>query len=1094
MIDPKQQTLMPSPGMLATVRNRRAIVSAVDTYDSAAGRFHLVNLEYIDADGVPSDTLLWEREPGATLLEPNALPQVSARPAMSAVDFDALQRATRWTALSPFLGPDGLASSHWMPITSPLFGAVQVEDFQLVPLLKAMQMPRISLLLSDDVGLGKTIETGLILTELLQRRRIRRVLVMCTAALRTQWQQEMKDKFSLGFEIIDRAETHYLQKQFGLDANPWRTYPRIITSYYYLRQPDVLQQFIAACRQPAGSAQLPWDLLVVDEAHNLSPAAFGDDSDLAQMLREITPWFEHKLFLTATPHSGHTRQFTGLLELLDPIRFTQTSDLTDASKRRIREVVVRRLKREINALDKAAGKVERFSERIPEPLALYFGQREHLLARALEQFRLSVRQLIASRQRSEQIAGAFAVEILNKRHLSCPYTFADSWHRFKDGIAEEDIADTAELNAARRAVKEDLDDDSEVEGRIGHAAHTVGAWLKPLVDELQTQITGVDKTLELLGLGTHDELAEAIPEEDARWDRFVQLISDRLRAGKTWRTDERLIVFTEYKTTLDYLARRLQALYQEPGVIRELYGGMDQEERDQIKAAFNNPADPVRILVATDAASEGLNLQETARFVLHWDIPFNPARLDQRNGRLDRHGQARDVYVFHFASEADADLRFLAHVVGKVHTIREELGSMGEVFDAAFERRFILDQDSDNILADLDREIQRRKGRADVPRDDSVTTGGAEKAALDWLTAEIDLSAATLKDTLERALGFGIGLPRFEPTDARGRVRLQMPVPPRWESLVDDSLRLPAGKGQLGPLPHLVFDSTHFIETRNGRPIFRASHDTTLLHLGHPLFTKALNMYARARFPGEGSEVSRWTVRYGPVPAGADALLLLTVEEVAVNELRETFHHWVRTVRLPVSDGRIGEPLPHVPAAKDERSADPPGSDDVELARLVWEEVDLEVKAYLKQLATDLTTVVTDKLRDSGRDALAETRQLFQQRLGEVKRAMSETTLTRIERELANLEAEQAELMQQAALFDELESERALRRRIASQRQAELEEELRRRQAHYQELLDRLQAEQERVVKELLPRRYQLRGKAQVFPVTVEIRIPEAIR
>ena len=106
MTDSKQQTLMPSPGMLATVRESPRFVSTVDTYDSTAGRFHLVNLEYIDADGVPSDTLLWEREPGATLLEPNALPQVSTQPAMRAVDFDALQRATRWTALNPFFGPD----------------------------------------------------------------------------------------------------------------------------------------------------------------------------------------------------------------------------------------------------------------------------------------------------------------------------------------------------------------------------------------------------------------------------------------------------------------------------------------------------------------------------------------------------------------------------------------------------------------------------------------------------------------------------------------------------------------------------------------------------------------------------------------------------------------------------------------------------------------------------------------------------------------------------------------------------------------------------------------------------------------------------
>ena len=110
---------------------------------------------------------------------------------------------------------------------------------------------------------------------------------------------------------------------FGLDANPWRTFPRIIASYYYLRQPDILQQFLATCRMPEPAsggprAQLPWDLLIVDEAHNLLPSPFGEDNQLVKALREITPLFEHKLFLTATPHNGHTRSFSGLLEVLDP--------------------------------------------------------------------------------------------------------------------------------------------------------------------------------------------------------------------------------------------------------------------------------------------------------------------------------------------------------------------------------------------------------------------------------------------------------------------------------------------------------------------------------------------------------------------------------------------------------------------------------------------------------------------------------------------------------------------------------------------------------------------------------------------------------
>lgn len=682
--------IIPQVSMLATVRNRRALVSSVDPFDGTPeGRLHLVRLEYTDSDGVPEDAVIWEREISATLLEPTALPQVATEAPMPATDFDALVRATRWTALSPFLNPDRTASEPHSPIASPLFGAVQIEDFQLVPLLKALRMPRISLLLADDVGLGKTIEAGLILTELLLRRRIRRVLIISPAALRKQWQQEMKVKFSLTFDVIDREETHALHKRLGLDANPWRTYPRIITSYHYLRQPDVLEQFRAACSQPEGSAQLPWDLLIVDEAHNLMPSIFGDDSDLSQMLRAISPWFEHKLFLTATPHNGHTRCFSGLLEQLDPVQFTQTSEFTDAVKQRISEVVVRRLKREINQIDEQAGRAPRFCERIPEPVPLYFSKEEKRLSAAFAEFRAGVKSVVSVSGKREQVAAFFALEVLNKRLLSCPYTFAYSWFRFKEGIEQEDFAELAEVQAARRATLEDLDDDKEVEGRLQHAAKTTGAWFKPLLSSLSQEVANIDIALEELGVLPQSDDILPYPEFDERWERLVLLIKKQLRNNNEWLEDNRLVIFTEYKTTLDYLERRLKETFKkDPQAIRVLFGGMSDAKREEIKQAFNDPDDPVRILVATDAASEGLNLQETAHLILHYDIPWNPARLDQRNGRLDCHGQARDVIVFHFTSEDDADLKFLGHVVSKVNTIREELGSMGEVFDAAFQRRF----------------------------------------------------------------------------------------------------------------------------------------------------------------------------------------------------------------------------------------------------------------------------------------------------------------------------------------------------------------------------------------------------------------------
>ena len=211
-----------------------------------------------------------------------------------------------------------------------------------------------------------------------------------------------------------------------------------------------------------------------------SPRPFGEDNQLVKALREITPLFEHKLFLTATPHNGHTRSFSGLLEILDPVRFTQTSEFKDSEKERVQQVLVRRLKSEINDLDTKNNRPNRFPQRHLDSKQLFLTKDERALSLAVEEFRKAVKKKIAASQKSEQLAGSFAIEILSKRLLSSPFTFAESWYRFLDG-AHGDVADATAVRAAQRSLEEDLDDDGEIESRAHHAARTVGAWLKPLL-------------------------------------------------------------------------------------------------------------------------------------------------------------------------------------------------------------------------------------------------------------------------------------------------------------------------------------------------------------------------------------------------------------------------------------------------------------------------------------------------------------------------------------------------------------------------------------------------------------------------------------
>ena len=1174
------QPSVPRAGMLAAVRNRRGVVAGVEPFDGEAGRLHLVHLEYRDDHAPAEERLLWELEPGRHLLEPNALPDPARGGAMPAEDFDALLRAARWTALSPSLdfgggdgggeeGPDG--PPHRQPVASPFHGGVCIESYQLVPLLKALRMPRVSLLIADDVGLGKTIEAGLVLTELLLRRRIRRVLVLTPASLRRQWREELWDKFSLRFEVVDRQETERLRRRLGMDANPWRSSSRIVASFHYLRQPDVLEQFLSACRTPEGSPHLPWDLLIVDECHHLMPSPFGEDSDLCRMLRLVAPQFEHRLFLSATPHNGHTRSFTGLLEMLDPVRFTRTSEMSPAMRGRVEDVVIRRLKRDVDAGSPAP----RFcTRRPPRALALDLDPREATLSAAFDAFRDAVRTLVSKGTKPRRRAGTFAVEIFGKRLLSCPTAFAESWSRARQGFSEQDAtvetvgagtaSAEAELAAAERALRQETGDDREAQQREATAASVVGAWLKHFVDDMQEEIRSIERALDALGF-TRDgsPIVEQTPVADARFDALVDLIEHRLRAGGEFRTDERprehagstgaggegaggpdtggqeiggpsvegagdadgfrtderLIVFTEYKTTLDYLARRLRERYAGERILTLFgaggSGGMDETGRENVKAAFNDPASPVRILVATDAASEGLNLHRTARCLLHYDCPWNPSKLEQRNGRLDRYGQARDVAVHHFVSNADPDLRFLDHVIRKADEIREDLGSVNEVFDRAAHRRLIRGEDAVFVQAELDRGIEAARGSIVLAADATTVmapaaaaepsaasaptiapeppagrpyrgeTGiGGDSGLVEAMAAELDLDAGALCDTLDTAMAIpSAGRPQLRRiTEAPGFWRVLRPDLPGWRDVIDEALRRPVPGGGRGPMPRLAFGTEPFIERIGRLRVFLPRGDAVLMHLAHPMMQRALGVLARRRYPGAGGEASRWTVRRGGVPEEADAVILLSVEELGVNALRETFHRWVRTLALPVRDGVLGKPLAHVPARTLRGALETRDPEDRERAGAILEDAGPDLGEWLRGYGNALTERLRRQLETDGEAARKREDERYRQRRGEVSALIEQSTVARLAREVALL----AERRRQGRLFDESERLAEIERSIE-----EKEEEIRRRRHHYEEIREQLQRERTRVLERLLPARFALAGEAQVFPVAVEVRLPE---
>lgn len=1083
---------VPREGMMAVVRNRRAMITAVQPSDAGEhGRFHLVEVEYSDGVGVETDQVLWEVEPGTEVLEPSALPRVERTAPMEPREFDAMVRAARWSALTPSLPFSGLDEDR-PPLAAPLYGAIHPEAYQLVPVIRALEMPRVALMLADAVGLGKTIQAGMVMRELMLRRRIRRVLVLCPAALRTQWRDEMEEKFALPFQVVDRPSTLKLQREIGIHASPWRSHERIIASYHYLKQPDVLEEFRTSA-EPDEDGRLRWDLLIVDEAHNLSPASFGSDSDLSKMLQHIAPWFEHRLFLTATPHNGHTRSFAGLLEALDPVRFTRKSELDAEDRLRVEGTVIRRLKSEINACYTAMGEPARFSERHVQALpALRFGAQERSLQLAVRDFRRALKKALKGAAHQEVTAARFAVGVLQKRLLSGPWAFGQSWLALMDGLEEAEAQATAATVARVQAATEsDTDDDTERETRQQHADRIVGAWLRPWRDRVSDEIEEISGLVEAIGVrrvppglepSSHRvevaRLAERV-KADARMRTLQTLIDEELREGGAWREDERLVIFSEYLASLDYIRARLTDLYGEGEWLLALYGGMNDAERDTVKRAFNDPDGPARILVATDAAGEGLNLQRVARRLLHWDIPWNPARMEQRNGRLDRHGQKRDVFVYHFDSTDDASMRFLGKVLQKRSQTREDRVATDNIFSDAILSHFDLAEDAEIAAARLEKKLDDARAHAgDWEQDIQAGPPLPEVDDVQRLTelrAEIDLSPETLRDTLETALAVEAGRPRLEP-DGRGRERLVHPVPTLWRDLVDQTLRQ---GGASGAMLAAVFDPAHYVRphdgTPTGRPVYTPEPDSRLLHLGDRLFHRVMSTFARYRFPGGPSAATRWTVRHGELPENAEALLLLTIEEIAVNQLREPCRHAVRTIALALaSDGSV-KALPHRPAAEWDQGVTVAG--DVDAAREVWEDIDQEVKTLVKDAQQELTRALKARL-EAAHQVVAEREQGF-----------FETVIEQVEKERNNVGAkvrrDVKRLRDEAANTMFAEDRERLLKRVA-----EAEAEIALRRSQYAARLDYLRADRKRLLERVLPKRYALHGEARVYPIAVEIRLP----
>lgn len=663
---PQMYRARPEPGQLVEVRRRQWVVANINAAGlKAVTPQHYVTLSSVDEDGLGEELeVIWEIEPGAKVIERAGLPSITGQD--DAEMLDAFLDAVRWGAAT---------NADRGFLQAPFRSGVSIEDFQLDPLVRAIDMARVNLLIADDVGLGKTIEAGLVIQELLLRHRAHTVLIVCPASLQEKWRIEMLEKFGLDFRIVDTNYIKQLRRVRGIHANPWTSHPRLITSMDWAKGGEGLRTMRDVTPPHVGHPR-KFDLLIVDEAHNIAPTAgahYALESQRTRFIRTISPHFQHHLFLTATPHNGYTESFTSLLELLDDQRFARNI-LPD--EKRLSQVMIRRLKSHL--VDANGNPL--YPQRTLQALEIPYTAQEREIYRKLNEY-------CTSREKDAEKAGrgfgtVFINRLLKKRLLSSPAAFASTLEKHIASLSEAQPVkpDTLTERILYKAIlkaDEDYADDSEVENAQAEAIEEAGRRSLPLTPEQRSALEELQEWAQ-----------RARNQVDSKAQAILNWLNANLKTEGEW-NDHRVILFTEYRTTHQWMHQLLASHGFGGKRLCLLHGSLSQEEREPIKAAFQaSPLEsPVRILLATDAASEGIDLQNHCNRLIHLEIPYNPNVMEQRNGRIDRHGQReKEVLIWHpvdgggvSGTLVGGNSEDILRALRKLESMRADMGSVNPV-------------------------------------------------------------------------------------------------------------------------------------------------------------------------------------------------------------------------------------------------------------------------------------------------------------------------------------------------------------------------------------------------------------------------------
>jgi len=516
-----------------------------------------------------------------------------------------------------------------------------------------LKLPHIRFLLADDPGAGKTIMAGLVIKELKLRGLARRILIVVPGHLKDQWRREMQERFKETFIVFDRYTLNaFYGDNFLLRNN------QVITSMDFAKQEEILPLF----------ASSHWDLTIVDEAHKMAAYRYGEKVEKTQRYKlgeTLSKTSTHLLFLTATPHKGDPENFRLLLDLLNP-GFFATSEMVEASLRdKDNPLFIRRLKEDLRDFE---GK-PLFTNRYPKTIKFRLSDEERELYQELSQYVVEQYNKALTLDKKRNIG--FALLILQRRMTSSTYALLKSLERRKNRL--EDLLKSSELNKKLPNLEdfEEVEDYQEKERwEIEERWETIS--LARNKEELKKEIWTVEGLIER----AKEILAE---EKEVKLSELKKAIEEGFRKLREVGGNEKILIFTESKDTLEYLVNKIKSWGYS---VNYIHGGMDLSERVKAERVFR---DETQIMVATEAAGEGINLQ-FCNLMINYDIPWNPNRLEQRIGRIHRYGQQKDVFIFNLVAIDTIEGRILSKLFDKLEEIKEKLGSdrvfdiIGEVF------------------------------------------------------------------------------------------------------------------------------------------------------------------------------------------------------------------------------------------------------------------------------------------------------------------------------------------------------------------------------------------------------------------------------